>query len=187
MMNGTMKKWLIAGLLLVAAVQCAIPAFMIVVQEDILRNGTEYKFRTAPVDPYDVFRGRYVNLNIEYSRIKQDGRNFRRGEKVYANVEVDPEGFAKIVSVSRSEPTHGEYFMARIAYGWDKEIMLDLPFSRYYLKENHAPQAEKLYRGSTKNKNAWITIRIKNGQTALNELYIDGKPIREALQPAPKP
>ena len=63
----------------------------------------------------------------------------------------------------------------------DQELTLELPFDRYYLKENHAPEAEKLYRMSTQRKSAWITVRIKDGEAALDELYIDGKPVGQQL------
>ena len=182
-MNGNKKKWLkVGGLILVGLVQIAVPGYMIVHQENILCSGKEYKFKTAPVDPYDTFRGRYVDLNIEDARLKQDGRGYKRGEQVYALLNVDSEGFAHITSISRTLPPSGDYFIARVLYGWEKELSLELPFNRYYLKENHAPEAEKLYRQSTNRKNAWGTIRVQNGEAVMDKLYIDGKPVGEQLK-----
>jgi len=42
---------------LVALAQLYVPAKMVWNQESILEEGTEYKFKTAPVDPNDPFRG----------------------------------------------------------------------------------------------------------------------------------
>jgi len=176
------KWWLVGGLLLTGLIQMSVPGYMIVHQEGILRDGKEYKFRTAPVDPYDMFRGRYINLNIDDARLKQDGRGYKHGETVYALLTVNPDGFAHIAGISRAVPQAGDYVAAHVLSGWEKELVLELPFSRYYLQENHAPEAEKLYRLSTNRKTAWITIKVKAGETALGGLYIDGKPVNRQLQ-----
>jgi len=175
------KWWKVASLIAVGLAQFAVPGYMIRHQEGILHDGKEYKFKTAPVDPYDMFRGRYVRLNLDSARIKQDGRGYQRGETVYALLATAPDGFTRIVGASRTRPHDGEYFAARVRYGWQQELTLELPFDRYYLKENHAPEAEKLYRMSTQRKSAWITVRIKDGEAALDELYIDGKPVGQQL------
>ena len=59
------KILLISAFVLVVLVQLYVPAKMIWGREEVLNTGTEYKFRTAPIDPNDVFRGKYINLNYE--------------------------------------------------------------------------------------------------------------------------
>ena len=56
------KKIIFPAFILLVLVQLFVPANMILEQEDILKNGTPYKFKTAPIDPYDPFRGKYVWL-----------------------------------------------------------------------------------------------------------------------------
>ena len=56
-----MKSKLIIGLFLgVSFIQIITPLSMIIKRESVLKNGGQFKFKTAPVDPYDAFRGRYV-------------------------------------------------------------------------------------------------------------------------------
>ena len=59
------KKILLVLFILVAIVQISFSASMIINREITLKSGKQFKFRTAPVDPYDAFRGRYVALTLE--------------------------------------------------------------------------------------------------------------------------
>ena len=58
------RKLLITSFILLCLVQTAVPLSMIARREFTLRNGRVYKFKTAPVDPYDAFRGRFVALAV---------------------------------------------------------------------------------------------------------------------------
>jgi uncharacterized membrane-anchored protein len=51
------------------AVQALIPLGLIAWNEVALATGTEVTLRTVPVDPLDLFRGRYVRLSYEISRV----------------------------------------------------------------------------------------------------------------------
>ena len=57
-----MKKILLFVLILVLTVQLFVPLYMIWERYDILKNGTEVKFKITMYDPYDAFRGRYVSI-----------------------------------------------------------------------------------------------------------------------------
>lgn len=65
-----LKRWTPRLLVLLCVIQLAVPAFMIVRREHALSMGRAFKFRTAPVDPYDAYRGRYVALNFEAATVK---------------------------------------------------------------------------------------------------------------------
>src|SRR5436190_844775 len=57
-----MLRILIFGVVVLA--QLAVPAAMIWQREQTLNHGRVWKFRTAPVDPVDVIRGRYIALRF---------------------------------------------------------------------------------------------------------------------------
>ena len=42
-----------------------VPAKMIFNKEAVLAQGKDYRFKTAPIDPYDPFRGKYIDLYYE--------------------------------------------------------------------------------------------------------------------------
>jgi uncharacterized membrane-anchored protein len=59
------KSWRLLVFAVVGLAQLAVPASLIWKREQTLRHGSVWKFRTAPVDPVDAFRGRYVALEFE--------------------------------------------------------------------------------------------------------------------------
>ena len=60
-----MNKLRLIIFLLVALAQIAVPASMIWKRQRTLSEGRVWKFRTAPVDPVDAMRGRYLALRFE--------------------------------------------------------------------------------------------------------------------------
>ena len=60
-----MKKPRLVIFILVALAQICVPASMIWKRQRTLREGRLWKFRTAPVDPVDAMRGRYLSLRFE--------------------------------------------------------------------------------------------------------------------------
>ena len=52
-------------LLLLVCLQLFVPAKMIYDHEAILNKGKVFKFKTAPVDPSDPIRGKYITLQFE--------------------------------------------------------------------------------------------------------------------------
>jgi uncharacterized membrane-anchored protein len=184
----------------VAAAQLAVPAGMIVRREAVLRDGEAFKFRTAPVDPYDAFRGRYVALRLDTGNGEDEGgfgfrgvpaepgHTYRRGQKVHARIEIGDDGFAKLAKVTRTPPTDAPWLTARVSYSYgNDEVNLELPFDRYYMDESQAPEAEQAYNrlSSREVRNTWVTVRVHRGHAVLEELYLDGLPVREYLANPP--
>ena len=185
-------RWLLPVLAVIAAIQLAVPVGMIVRRSTTLRFGRAYKFRTRPVDPYDAFRGRYVWLGFEQDHARWRGeieRVYR--QNVYGRVEEGPDGYAVIRELTPKPPATGDWLKVEVLYpGWGtnaNSTFFRLPFDRYYVEETKAPKAEKAYwqhqnrRGQT-NETSYAVIRIRNGESALEDLYIGGKPITEVLR-----
>ena len=61
---------LLGVFVLVALMQLFVPANMIWSREKVLNEGKIYKFKTAPIDPNDPFRGKYISLNFEQNAIE---------------------------------------------------------------------------------------------------------------------
>ena len=59
-----MKTLRIVIFIVVAMVQFSVPASVVWKRERTLKHGRVWKFRTAPVDPIDAIRGRYVRLRF---------------------------------------------------------------------------------------------------------------------------
>lgn len=172
---------------LLAVVQLAVPAAMIAGRERVLATGEVFRFRTAPVDPYDAFRGRYVALGFPDAEavLPAGQKPPRRGERVYVELERDDEGFARLGTFRRERPEAGPYLRLRVLWTADDRVSLELPFDRYYLEEPLAPEAERLYRehsGGGDRRTAWVAVRVLDGRAAIEELYVGGVPIRDFVR-----
>ena len=170
--------------LVLALIQLAVPAVMMGQWETTLREGRPYKFRTAPVDPYDAFRGRYVALRVETNTLPYEGQAISSGRKVFVLLSEGADGFARLDSMSLTRPTHSAYLSARILSCYGGQAHLQFPFDRYYMKEDLAPKAEKAYfRASSRtNRTAHIQVRVRDGRAVVEELFIEDVPIGEYLK-----
>lgn len=173
-------------LLTLVLVQLAVPIFLIVREEQVLKNGQVFKFKTAPVDPVDAFRGGYVALRFTAENIANKGLPAdpsRERPWVWVEITPDEKGFAVVKSVSTNKPVTavGEVLRVRRAM-WGENILL--PFNRFYLSEKDAPKAELAYREHTRkeHENAYALVRIFHGRAAIENLYIEEKPIMEFLR-----
>jgi len=175
------KKILLPLFVLLVLAQWYVPAKMIWDREDILDTGTEYKFRTAPIDPNDPFRGKYISLNYQENWLElTDDADWERGETVYVLLSKDEGGFANIASVSKERPTgKGDFLKAKVSFisgDQPKRLVIDYPFDRFYMEETKAKEAEKTYFESLRDSSqvTYSLVNIKNGEAVLKDVLIDG-------------
>lgn len=175
------KKLLLGLFVVVALLQAAMPLYMAWRWEDILATGQRFYWQTAPVDPYDAFKGRYVALRFEETKapIVDDAVNFN--QRAYAIIEENAEGKAFISGVTAKRPEQGTYVKARVYRSGDGMAHVVLPFTRYYMNEYLAPAAEAAYRESA-GKTGVAAVRIKDGYGVIEELYIGDKTLHEFLR-----
>ncbi|HKC66640.1 MAG TPA: GDYXXLXY domain-containing protein [Bacteroidia bacterium] len=178
-----MKKILLIAFVLMALLQLAVPLKMVLDQEKIIATGIEYKFRIAPVDPYDAFRGRYITLNFDKSSFEiLSADTFVRDESIYICLKTDSAGFADIKDVSKTVPAYKtDYVSAKVNYFYDSRLAFNFPFNKYYMEETKAPEAEKIYRDAIKRdtiQNAYALVSVKDGQAVLKDVIINGVSIK---------
>lgn len=183
------RKIILPAFLAVALVQLYVPAKMIWDSENVLRTGTEYKFKTAPVDPNDPFRGKYITLSYEENTVDvENEKDWKTGEKVYVCLTTDTDGFAKIKSASKEKPTDDEDFVTanvRFASGnGSNTLTVAYPFDRYYMEESKALDAERTYRQSQQDtsKVTYALVNIRQGEAVLKDVLIDGVSLREIVK-----
>ncbi|MGF1635661.1 MAG: GDYXXLXY domain-containing protein [Cyclobacteriaceae bacterium] len=158
--------------------QWLVPGRMVWIHEQTIRLGESVKFKTASVDPFDLFRGKYVELGYRNMTIETTPQeNWKPGEKVFVLLEKDAQGYAKAKGLSRKRPEGKLYFQTILrsesTFKGRSNIDVDIPFSRYYADEFDAPLIEK----TTLNFSdtliyAWADVRLYQGKAVLNQLYI---------------
>jgi uncharacterized membrane-anchored protein len=163
------------------------------------------KFRTAPIDPYDAFRGKYIYLNFANDRVPvtKETKNLGNNDDIFVTFR-DSAGYALVASVSVTEPTaSSEYVKAKVDYVDNRTakfnisfnprsrlfVYIDYPFDRFYMNEDKAPQAEKVYSGFTNDlkKNVYAEVAIKNGVGVVKDVFVDGVPIKDFVKATPEP
>lgn len=182
------RKLILAAFILVALAQLYVPAKMILDRESVLANGIDFKFKTAPIDPNDPFRGKYISLQYESNVIEiQNEEDWRGGEDIYVILANDSNGFAKIESLSKTKPSDEVSFVkAKVSYVSDngsQQLTVSYPFDRFYMEESKALEAEQVYRESVPDTNqvAYALVKIKGGEAVLKDVLINDVSIRDVV------
>jgi uncharacterized membrane-anchored protein len=175
-----MKSWRLIVFAVVAAAQLGVPASLIWKREQTLRHGSVWKFRTAPVDPIDAFRGRFIALEFDAeSQQISPPPDVESGQTVFVILRTNAEGFAEIDQVLAAKPADNDFIEARL-----EGKTISLPFDNFWVTERDAPAAETAYRAQSRveKRNAFVTVRVFRGDAAMEQLYLDGQPLGEFLR-----
>ena len=98
------------GLILALLVQLAVLAGLFGYSQYPLWVGREVRVATLPVDPRDLFRGQYVRLNYDFSRLPIPEMELPRiGDEVY--VPLEPEGAIWRAGPARLRPPERTPFL----------------------------------------------------------------------------
>ncbi|HEY9048879.1 MAG TPA: GDYXXLXY domain-containing protein [Ohtaekwangia sp.] len=189
-----MKKLLIPAFVIMCLVQWFVPAQIIVEQETVLDEGTLYHFKTAPIDPADPFRGKYITLNFEQSHILvTDDKEWKRDQDIYVWL-ADSAGFAHITKVSMYEPEGTDFVKAKVDHVTSYEpytLWIKYPFERFYMEESKAADAEQVYRGiqiqadtseADATQVAYAVVSVKDGKAALKDVKINERSIVDVVR-----
>ena len=174
--------------ILVALAQLSIPAFVAWSRIQTLAHGRVWKFKTAPFDPEDAFRGRYIGLRFAAESFpapeKPEAEQIAAGSTIYVALKEDANGFAQVDRVSATPLQGDNVVKARNGYWSDNTQRVWFPFDTFWVTEKIAPEAERVYRENTRRgkENAYVTVRIRDRDAALEQLYIDNRPLAEYLR-----
>lgn len=179
-----MKTLRLGIFILIALAQLSVPAIMAWGRVQTLGHGRVWKFKTAPVDPEDAVRGRFVMLRFDAEDAYRQPEQLKSIDSVYAILKEGPDGFAVVDHLS-SSPNPGDSALKVEPGGfWDGQQRIVFPFRYFWLTEKNAPAAETAYRENSKRgqQNAFVTVRVRNGDSALEQLYIDNQPLADYLR-----
>lgn len=105
--------------------QVLVLAVMAAEREFILNAGERIHLRTAPIDPRDPFRGDFVRLRYEISRVSRRqlqgtlGEDEKqKGDLVYAVLEEGAENLYNLDYLTDEPPADGVFLRARVRHRW---------------------------------------------------------------------
>ncbi|MEJ2100175.1 MAG: GDYXXLXY domain-containing protein [Desulfobacterales bacterium] len=142
-------------IVLAVILQLVVLAYMAGEREFILHNGKVIHLRTAPIDPRDMFRGDYVRLNYEISRIPVNmiegadrSAEIKKGSKIYVNLKEGPNGLYEPVDAAFQEPQEGLYLTGRIPVAYQKlqtgnPIWVKYGIEAYFVQQGKGREMEK--------------------------------------------
>ena len=180
-----MKISVILAFFILAIIQWLIPGKLIRDKSQVLKKGVSYKFKTEPVDPSHPFKGKYISLNFaETTFTDKIKRQLRGYDPVFVILGIDAQGFAKVKNLSTEEPkTDSVYVKATVYYTSEAHdsitVHFEYPFDKFYMEEFKAPQAEIIYRESTRDSSntTYALVKIYKGEAVIENVFINDIPI----------
>jgi len=123
-----------------------------------------------------------------------DGAGNTGNTKAFGVLGKDSAGFAQITSLVNTVPEQGDYLaVTYMTWGSDTAQQIALPFDRYYLKEGDGATTEKVLQAQWNTNEepellpAYAKVRVLNGKAVIEDLIIDGKPVKEWLNSLVQP
>ena len=183
-------KWILFAIMVIA--QLIIGMSMIMVHQEVIVKGKEYKFLVRPVDPNDPLRGKYMTLAFADREVSIDtSEQWENGMPIWIVVGEGEEGFAKpmFIKDKNAKPIDegwsedDVYFSGSIRYVNKRrgKAILEYPFDRLYLNEMQAPIAEEVFSEAMRDSSSitYATVSILEGKAVLQDVYINDVNLKE--------
>ncbi|MGV3706059.1 MAG: GDYXXLXY domain-containing protein [Arcticibacter sp.] len=184
-----LKKWIIPAFLVLCLVQLYAPVSMIVKHNAVLTKGKLFRFKVAPLDPNDPFRGKYITLRYEVNSVKVKNVNeFLGNTNAFVILRTDSNGYAMIENISLQRPNGPVDYVEVHAYVInvdDKSIVhVEFPFQRFYMEETKAVGAEKMFLQTLRRPGASTValVYVREGAAVLQDVLINEKSVNKLLK-----
>ena len=184
-----MKKMIMVLFAVMCLAQWIVPGKMVYDSENTIAEGTLYKFKTAPVDPSDPLRGKYITLNFQENFFQfTDSAEWQSGDQIFVTFTTDSAGFAVPEQVYHTKPEAESYLETFVDHVYYYRMTItkcgtNLPFDRFYMEESKAPQAEQLYWKAQRDSAqvVYALVSIGQGQAVLQDVIINDRPIIDII------
>lgn len=170
------------GLVLAFILQIGLLGWLIADRAMLLRNGTEIRLAVVPIDPRDLFRGEYVTLRYDISRLystQLDGDDdFERADAVYVAMAKDESGW-RPAAMTHVRPANGVALKgtvtdANTCVGAENCHTYDVAYDieRFFVPEGVGRELEKV----RNDHGLSVDIAVsEDGRAALKRLLVDGE------------
>ena len=173
--------WL--GIAVVTVAQIAVLSWMVWDRVHLLSSGREIVLEVVPVDPRSLFRGDYVILNYDISRVQIPLKRLHRGSVVYATVQKTNDGKWKLLAAGTERPEKlgpdHVVLKGRVRHASPRRsgfAAVNYGIESFFVPEGKGRKLEKL-RG--KKKLAALIAVDESGNAALKGLIVDGERVYE--------
>jgi uncharacterized membrane-anchored protein len=129
-------------------------------------TGTTVVLATQPVDPFDPFRGQYMTINYEISRVPVL-LGVQEGDMIYVSLDKDVNGTWRYEDVSLIKPSKGVAIKGTVTSIYGGIMRIEYGIEQFFFEQD----ANVPTRG--------ITVKVKvdsSGNSRVVELLQDNKP-----------
>lgn len=150
----------------------------VAIKEFTLQTGEEILLKTRPVDPRDLFRGDYVILSYDISRLdlsslESDASEFKENDKIYVALAI-VDGYGTAKGVFRQKPTEGLFLKGTVQEDSTDILPVEYGIESYFVPEGEGREIERARRGDLDVK---VAID-KNGNVGIKNLILEGQEVR---------
>lgn len=187
------RPGIVLRLLIVLVLQAAALGWMVMERADLLRTGTEVTLTVVPVDPRDLFRGDYVQLDYDITTLRPaiigGDTEYAMNDPIWVVLDTNLAGPAQPTGVFRHRPPTLPDRVAirgRVKSVYDGSPPIDDPegcpspcrtlrvtygIEQYFVPEGEGRNIENLRDDSR----ATVVVAIDgNGRAAIKKLLVDG-------------
>jgi uncharacterized membrane-anchored protein len=167
------------------ALQVIILLAMVSMHGYTLLTGEPVMLKTAPIDPWDPFRGEYVQLNYDISQLDaalpMEGYPYRSGQQVWVTLRRG-EPYWAAVAVSDRKPATGPGEVAlrgRIRWidGPEEGQQAGRIFLSYGIEQFYVPEGQGRELQGQMVEMAVQAVVDKGGRAAIRSVFLEGEPI----------
>jgi uncharacterized membrane-anchored protein len=152
---------------------------IIAIKEFTLITGNEIVLKVIPVDPRDLFRGDYVILRYDISRIDTSylkEENVSIGSTVYVVLNTDNK-HATIKSVQLNKPESGVFIQGKVKGISSGSLTVEYGIESYFVPEGKGKYIESIIHDID------VVVSVdSSGNTVIKELYYDSQTIQDYLK-----
>lgn len=136
-----------AGVWLITLLWIGVIAGLWAKNEYQVRNAQEIILKTVPVDPRDLFRGDYVRLRYEISRLdldrlSQDNTDFKQNGLIFVSLKEEGDVW-RVKNVSSQKPHKGIFLKGRIRWISNRQANVEYGIESYFVPEGKGLEIEK--------------------------------------------
>jgi len=148
----------------------------VVFKEFTLKTGEELMLKTRPVDPRDLFRGDYIVLDYEISRLdinslQTDAISFNESDRVYVALSNE-EGYGIASGVYKNRPK-GLFLKGTVKRTDGSQITIEYGIESYFVPEG---EGLEIQRQSRRGLEAKVAID-KFGNAVLKSIFLNGNEV----------
>ena len=132
-----------------------------------LLTGKSIILKTQPVDPFDMFRGQYLTINYEISRVNL--ADAKEGDTIYVLLKEGEDKIWHAMNESLTKPESGTFIRGKFLKSWRGSVEYGIE-QYFFERDAHIPRMDSVKVKIDDSGQARIVELLMNG-TSLNITY----------------